>query len=116
MKKVIHKFSSYASKWYSIVLVVLIAQYALDGHSPGFGALEATTYSIVQNLMMSLCVGIFWLSIMSAVSKATRTRQVLNTSESTKLLNELLKEATNKNRLISVEPDTIECSKNKEII
>ena len=116
MKKVIHKFSSYASKWYFIALVVLIAQYALDGHSPGFGALEATIYSIVQNLMMSLCVGIFWLSIMSAVSEATRTRQVLNTSESTNLLNKLLIEATNKSRITSVEPDTTECSKNKEII
>lgn len=98
MKKVIHNFSSYASKWYSIALVVLIAQYALDGHSPGVGALGATAYSMVQNLVMSLCVGIFWLSIMSAVSKATRTRYVQNTSESTKLLNEVLKEANNKSR------------------
>ena len=96
MKKVIHKFSSYASKWYSIALVVLITQYALDGHSPGFGAVGATTYSMVQNLVMSLCVGVFWLSIMSAVSKATRTRYVLHTSGFTKLLNELLKEAINK--------------------
>lgn len=93
MKKILHNFSSHASKWYSISLVILISQYVIDAHSPGFGALGATTYSIVQNLVMSLCVGIFWLSIMRAVSEATRVRYVLDN----KLLNELLKMATNKN-------------------
>ena len=96
MKKHINTFSSYASKWYSLAVVIFIAQFALDGHSPGYGRVDATTASIIQNSVMSLCVGIVWKCVMEAIVAHTRVRFVLDMSESNRVLNELLIQATNK--------------------
>lgn len=96
LKRLTHQVSSVLTHWLPFSLVLLLSQYLLDPLIPGVGQAHSTMLTVLANFFTAFAIALAFHLTMASVARQTRKRCILDMSESTRLLDEILKQTEGK--------------------